>query len=158
MTTFTIDSANHITAWATEKEAARAEAGARFTSPEELRQLAAAWPASRLVEIWNGIPGCRPVQKFTDRRTAIVRIWNAAQGLAGNNRSASPQVEAKKSGSSSKSRPRKAARAKRAAKPAQYARQPGGAREGSKKAGILALLQQPKGATRRVGTRLPSAA
>jgi hypothetical protein len=81
------------------------------------------------------MPGFSPVQKFTDRKTAIARIWKAAQSLVGNNGSASPQVEANKSGSSSKSRSSKAARAQRAAKPAPYARQPGGAREGSNWAG-----------------------
>jgi len=147
MTTFTIDSANHITAWATEKEAAHAEAAARFTSAEELQRLGAGWPLSRLIEIWNHIPGFRPVQKFTDRKTAITRIWKAAQSLAGNHGSASPQVEANKPALSGKSRSRRAASAKQAARPAQYGRQPADARQGSKKAEILALLQQPQGAT-----------
>ncbi len=44
-------------------------------------ELTAAWPASRLVEIWNSIPGFVPVKKFTNRKTAVLRIWKAIQSL-----------------------------------------------------------------------------
>jgi hypothetical protein len=36
---------------------------------------------SRLCEIWNSLPGTRPVRRFTDRETAVRRIWNQAQEL-----------------------------------------------------------------------------
>ena len=83
MTTFTIDCDGNITAFASQKEALAADiAGAEhFGSREELAKLAAAWPGSRLVEIWNGLPGVAPVKKFTDRKTAVARIWKAAQAL-----------------------------------------------------------------------------
>jgi len=147
MTTFTIDSANHITAWATEKGAARAEAGERFTSPEELQRLAAVWPAARLVEIWNSIPGCRPVHKFTDRQTAVARIWKAAQSLAISHGLAPAPVEANQPQSGNQSGH---ARAQKTARPAHHGRtaeSKPSAREGSKKAQILARLQQSQGAT-----------
>jgi hypothetical protein len=41
----------------------------------------ATWPGSRLVEIWNTLPGVTPVKKFADRRKAVARIWKAIQSL-----------------------------------------------------------------------------
>jgi hypothetical protein len=38
---------------------------------------------SRLVEIYNGLPGSEPVKKFKDRATAVSRIWKAIQNLGG---------------------------------------------------------------------------
>jgi len=83
MTTFTIDCDNNITAFASFQEAQAADmAGAEyFGSRKELAKLAEAWPASRLVEIWNSLPGVAPVKKFTARKTALARIWKAAQAL-----------------------------------------------------------------------------
>jgi hypothetical protein len=46
-----------------------------------LAKLAADWPASRLVDIWNSLPGETPVKKFKDRATAVSRIWRAIQSL-----------------------------------------------------------------------------
>jgi hypothetical protein len=36
----------------------------------------------RLVAIWNKLPGVQPVRKFTDRNTALGRIWTALQALS----------------------------------------------------------------------------
>jgi hypothetical protein len=45
--------------------------------------VAAQWPTSRLVRLWNGLPGVTPVKRFTDRKTALNRIWKAlANGSA----------------------------------------------------------------------------
>lgn len=52
-----------------------------FTSQEELETLTRRWPSSRLVEIWNGIPGAKTVTKFTSRKVAAERIWKAIQNL-----------------------------------------------------------------------------
>jgi hypothetical protein len=38
---------------------------------------------TRLIEIWNSLPGVKPVKKFTNRKVATERIWRAIQGLAG---------------------------------------------------------------------------
>src|SRR5579862_9680537 len=53
-----------------------------FSSERELRKLAARWPGTRLVKIWNQLPGVRKVTRFTDRDTAIRRIWAVVQLLA----------------------------------------------------------------------------
>src|SRR5881398_3101182 len=53
--------------------------GGSFASERELQELASAWPMKRLMEIWNRLPGVEPVTRFTDRKTAIARIWRALQ-------------------------------------------------------------------------------
>jgi hypothetical protein len=54
----------------------------KVSSERDLRRLAADWPGSRLVEIWNQLPGVKRVTRFADRDTAIRRIWTAVQDLA----------------------------------------------------------------------------
>jgi hypothetical protein len=139
MQTFTIDCDGNITAFASQKEAQAADvAGAEyFGSQEELAKLAAAWPGSRLVEIWNGLPGVVPVKKFTDRKTAVARIWRAAQALTPPGAPQGAQ-DAPKAAKATK----KATRRQKGA-----AAREGAAREGSKKAQVLELLRRPKGAT-----------
>jgi hypothetical protein len=53
----------------------------RFRNEAGLAKLAADWPAARLVDIWNSLPGATPVKKFKDRATALSRIWKAIQSL-----------------------------------------------------------------------------
>jgi hypothetical protein len=36
--------------------------------------------------MWNGLPGAKWVHRFTDRRTAVRRIWKAIQTLDGGSR------------------------------------------------------------------------
>ena len=45
-----------------------------FGTQQELAGLVGKWPANRLVEVWNGIPGLSPVKKFTDRKSALARL------------------------------------------------------------------------------------
>jgi phosphopentomutase len=78
--TYTIDSENSITAHTTKQEAGE---GDTFSSQQELASLVTDWPATRLIEVWNGIPGLTPVKKFTDRKSGVARIWKAIQSLAG---------------------------------------------------------------------------
>jgi hypothetical protein len=82
MKTFTIDNDNQISVFASKKEAAAASTPFDpFASQSELVELTAAWPATRLVEIWNNIPGVSAVAKFTNRKVAAERIWKAIQSL-----------------------------------------------------------------------------
>jgi hypothetical protein len=53
-----------------------------FASEPEFEELASTWPMKRLVEIWNRLPGVEPVTRFTDRKTAIGRIWRVLQPQA----------------------------------------------------------------------------
>ena len=82
MRAFTIDTDDNITAFVSTEELGELKEGTqRFANEEDLERLAAGWPGSRLVEIWNGLAGVRPVEKFTSRKTAVTRIWKAIQGL-----------------------------------------------------------------------------
>ena len=82
MKTFTIENeTNNIIAHATKQEAALVSNAEIFSSDTDLAELGANWPAPRLIEIWNSIPGNTPVKKFTDRKTAATRIWKAIQSL-----------------------------------------------------------------------------
>ena len=83
MKTFTIDNENNISVFATQEEAAAATASPfdSFASQQELADLAAHWPAERLLAVWNSLPGVTAVKKFKDRNTAISRIWARIQGL-----------------------------------------------------------------------------
>src|SRR5579884_4549697 len=95
MTTFAIDNDNIITAYLARE--AIPEGQARFSTEKELAKLAANWPVERLVEIWNNFAGVppfgdlKPVKKFTDRKTAVARIWRAVQALTP---TAAPQAAA----------------------------------------------------------------
>src|SRR3954467_6590789 len=81
MKSFSIDRENNITAFAKRKQVGAASD--TFRTEAELSEVAAAWPANRLVDIWNSIPGFVPVKKFTNRKTAVLRIWKAIQSLDG---------------------------------------------------------------------------
>jgi hypothetical protein len=83
MTIFTIDNENNISVFATPEEAAAVTTTPfdSFASQQELADLAAQWPADRLLAIWNSLPGVTPVKKFTDRKTAISRVWARIQVL-----------------------------------------------------------------------------
>jgi hypothetical protein len=82
MKTFTIETeTNNITIHTCPEDAKAVPDSEQFATLEELAGLASGWPTSRLIEIWNGIPGVTPVNKFKDRKTAVARIWNAIRIL-----------------------------------------------------------------------------
>jgi hypothetical protein len=82
MIIFTIENeSNNIMAHATVQDAEAAPNAERFRNEASLAKLATEWPAARLVEIYNSLPGVSPVKKFTDRKTAARRIWKAIQSL-----------------------------------------------------------------------------
>jgi hypothetical protein len=133
MTTFTIDAENSISAFATTAEAPTNNAEVEhFSSAKQLNRLAAKWPATRLLEIWNSLPGQKPVKKFTSRDKAVARIWEAIQTLVPDTGDPAASVA-----------PEKATTRKRASAQGE----PATTRAGSKRAQILELLKQPEGAT-----------
>ena len=138
MVTFTINEDNNIAAHQSADET-RAEAGStNFDSPAALAAVSAEWPASRLVEIWNSIPGNTPVKKFENRKKALDRIWKAIQGLAG-----AAEPETTQSAKSLKT-PKKAKPATKA--PKKQAAKASGDRV-NKKAEVIAMMKRAKGAT-----------
>jgi hypothetical protein len=82
MKTFTIENeTNNITLHTTIKDAEGVPDSERFETEAALAKIAAGWPAARLIEIWNSLPGETQVKKFKDRATAVSRIWKAIQSL-----------------------------------------------------------------------------
>jgi hypothetical protein len=79
MKTFTIDADNNITVHSSRKAARETGAGV-FATEEQFAELVGP-DNKRLVEIWNGLAGVKPVTKFANRKSATERIWKALQSL-----------------------------------------------------------------------------
>jgi len=79
MKTFTIATDNNITVH-TSRKAARETGAGVFASEEQFAELIGP-DNKRLVEIWNGLPGVKPVTKFANRKSATKRIWKAIQSF-----------------------------------------------------------------------------
>jgi hypothetical protein len=131
MKIFTIHADHRVTVYGSrvEAEASGVSAANMFESEEQLAHLVGNWPGARLVEVWNGLPGVRPVRRFTNRKMAAERIWRAVQSL-----DPSP---------ASKPARRKA----NGAGKGKTGREGNGAEHGSKRERVLQLLRQPDGAT-----------
>jgi len=163
---FLISADNNITTHDVAPEAA--EGVVTFTSQKELAAASKDWPTGRFIDIWNamaGLPGpfasLKPVKKFTDRKTAINRIWNiiavlgkdgqpaaqdgaaTAPDTAAAPKAASPKKDAAKAKKAAKEpKPAKTAKAKPAKEAADRT-----ARAGTMKATVIAMLQRKGGAT-----------
>jgi len=146
MSNFTIDAENNITAYASSQEATLAEGEGltQFNSQAELARVASDWPMSRLVDIWNSIPGNTEVSKFADGKKAIARIWKAIQPLAGHAQPSESEAKPKKAVKGAK--PAKKAEGAKKARSAKKAAGPGSERT-NKKADVIAMMQRAKGAT-----------
>jgi hypothetical protein len=127
---FTIDQENNITAAG--NGAAIPENTQQFGSQKELSKLAAEWPAERLVDIWNSLPGVKAVKKLPKRTLAVGRIWKAIQNLGADVGEHAPTQARTKA---------------RAGKKASAKPKPVTTRDGSKKAAIIAMLSRKDGAT-----------
>ena len=142
MKTFTIDEQNNITAFGTQEEAAATTTTPfdSFASQKELAELAAGWPAERLVAIWDSLPGVKPVKSFKNAKVAAGRIWEQIQSLG---ETPKPKAERKAKATKKTTAAKSAPKAKKAAKAEESA----GPREGSKTAQVVAMLQRKNGAT-----------
>ncbi len=147
MRLFAVDTDNAITAFPAAEQIP--EGQEHFASEKELAKLAANWPVGRLVQIWNGFAGVagfggslKPVKKFTDRKSAVARIWKVIQGLDG----AAPET-ATAAQEAATPAPKGASKKVTAAKTAKAKDAAPEAREGSKKSIVLELLRRKGGAT-----------
>ena len=160
MTTFTIDTDNHITAHATAEQAAATTSTPfdSFGSQQEFAALARSWPAKRLVAIWSSLPGVQPVKKFQDHKAAARRIWERIQGLGVLAQPAPPAQAARPATGRARAAQgapgkRKAGQQATAGKKAPTAKKSApvpeipAARPGSKTAQVVAMLQRNNGAT-----------
>jgi hypothetical protein len=146
MRLFAIDNDNNITAFPAAEQIP--EGQEHFATEKELAKLAANWPADRLVQVWNGFAGVtpfdelKPVKKFTDRKSAVARVWKAIQRL---DAPVAPETAAVTETATTAPKA-----AKGAPKKTKATRTKGGAptaREGSKKAIVLEMLRRKNGAT-----------
>ena len=139
MTTFAIATDNNITAFTAAEQVP--EGHDRFATEKEFAKLSADWPINRFAEVWNAFAGVvpfdslKPVKKFTDRKTAVGRIWKAIQALTPTPTSQAAPAAPKK------------ARATKQATAKSDASGTKGAREGSKKAIVLELIRRTDGAS-----------
>src|SRR5438067_10038541 len=119
---FHLTAEGHIRTSEEQRRTETDDSGRSFASEQEFHELAGAWPMKRLVEIWNRLPGVEPVTRFTDRKSAIARIWRALQ-------------------------PKTDKRVAKAARRDSRSRQRPVFRAGSKAAQVCSLLSRPQGAT-----------
>jgi Protein of unknown function (DUF3489) len=152
MKAFTIENeTNNIMVHATAKEAEALENAASFRNEAGLAKLTADWPTARLIEIWNSLPGVTPVRKFTNRDTAVRRIWAQLQNLgepapaaAVTTPEAADATPTASDVAPKKARARKEPTAEETPKAAKESAQP---REGSKTEIVLGLLRREAGVT-----------
>jgi hypothetical protein len=156
MKIFTIEQdTSNITVHATLQTAEAVANAERFRNEAGLAKLAAGWPATRLVEIWNSLPGVSPVKKFTSRNIAVSRIWKAIQSLGQpsvEEASERPEIElaAQEGPQDADVTPQKPASKKKPAGPRKAqtaAPKTPGSRHGSKTATVLELLKRKGGVT-----------
>jgi len=141
MSTFTIDSDNNITAHAGLPSGA--DESQSFSTAKELAKLAAEWPLSRLVETWNSFAGVspfddlKPIKKFTSRKAAVTRIWQAVARLSPDvAEPATPVAPEKPKSKKGATKGRRAATARK-----------GEDRGHNKKAEVVAMMRRAKGVT-----------
>jgi hypothetical protein len=155
MPMFAITTDNNITAFTAAEQVP--EGQDHFATEKEFAKLSADWPINRFAEIWNTFAGVvpfgdlKPVKKFTDRKTAVSRIWKAIQALtpapAPEAAPAAPKkAKAKKGATATDGAPAKP-KSRKAAKSAPEAATSRPAREGSKKAIVLELIRRADGAS-----------
>ena len=139
---FRIDTDGGIAAYPTKGEAqaaAATEGGVIFATRAELADLGKTLPMQTLVDAWNSLTGVTPVKRFKDRPSATNRIWEVVNATLAPKPQAPPAAQTE---------PQPAAKAKRqrTTTPAPDTTTPAPAREGSKKAQAIAMLE--RGTTR----------
>jgi len=150
---------NNITVHGSVQDAEAVPNAERFRNEAGLAKLAADWPAAKLIEIWNSLPGATPVKKFKDRGTAVSRIWKAIQNLgqAAPEASPEPEITVEMPVTATAAAPQTpdvapeeaplARKATRAKKPPKSATKVKRAREGSKTEIVVGLLKRAGGVT-----------
>jgi hypothetical protein len=139
MKTFTIDSDNNITVYATRKAATEANTGIAFTGADNLAEIIGA-DSKRLIAIWNSLTGVTPVKKFQSGAIASKRILAELDKLEAPVAPPTPDVATEEA--PAKTRARRAKKAPKAAETASSS-----PREGSKISQVIALLKREGGVT-----------
>ncbi len=157
---FTIDQENNIT-FHTSRREAKESGGTPFSTEEQFADTIGN-DNKRLLEIWNSLPGVKPVTKFENRKRATERIWRAIQNLGGEAVSksthqgseapvtpfdkpiASASAQSAKVATTGTPATTSATRSKKASTGETNARVP---REGSKTSRVVAMLKREGGVT-----------
>jgi Protein of unknown function (DUF3489) len=140
MSSFTIDPDNNITALV--EVPADADQSTTFSTEKELAKLVGERPISRLIDAWNSFAGVAPFQelkrikKFTDRKSAVARIWAAIQRLSADVAKRARDVA-----------PAKGKGKKSPAKSPRERARPAANERSNKKAEVIAMMKRAKGAT-----------
>lgn len=150
MPTFTMTTDNNISVFENEAHVLA------NTPPEGFEVIAATqkafakatenWTIARFVEVWNGFAGVppfgkvQPVKKFTDRKTAVTRIWETIQILG-------DDLLARKTAANAVPAATRAPKKEKAAKHTTAKAAAPTARAGSKKAIVLEMIGRKGGAT-----------
>jgi hypothetical protein len=115
-----------------------------------LAAFAAKWTKERLVEIWNSLPGVEPIQVARSPKAMATKIWARIQNLGetpADSAQAATGAPAKGKATKKATPAAKPAKGAKSAKSAKKAKEPAAAREGSKTAQVVAMLQRKNGAT-----------
>ena len=142
---FTIDAENNITVHASRKAARETDAGV-FATEEQFADLIGP-DNKRLLEIWNSLPGVKPVTKFTSRKTATERIWKALQSLGEATPAVTPEPVAPQTPDVAPEEAPAKTKATRAKKAPVAATGASGPREGSKTSRVIEMLKREGGVT-----------
>jgi hypothetical protein len=139
---FRIDTDGGISAYPAKSDAQAAvtiDGGSIFATRAELADLGKTLPMQTLVDAWNSLTGVTPVKRFKDRASATNRIWEVVNATLAPKPKAQPEAQAE-------AQPAAKAKRQRTATPAPDTTTPAPAREGSKKAQAIAMLE--RGTTR----------
>jgi hypothetical protein len=143
---FRIDTDGGISAYPTKSEAQAAvttDGGSIFATRAELADLGKTLPMQTLVDAWNSLTGVTPVKRFKDRASATNRIWEVVNATLAPKPKAQPEAQPE---AQAEAQPAAKAKRQRTATPAPDTTTPAPAREGSKKAQAIAMLE--RGTTR----------
>jgi hypothetical protein len=150
---FRIDTDGGISAYPAKSDAQAAvtiDGGSIFATRAELADLGKTLPMQTLVDAWNSLTGVTPVKRFKDRASATNRIWEVVNAtLAPKPKAqpaAQPAAQAEAQPAAKAKRQRTATPAPDTTTPAPDTTTPAPAREGSKKAQAIAMLE--RGTTR----------
>jgi len=146
---FRIDTDGGIAAYPTKTEAQAAvtsEGGSLFATKAELADLGKNLPMQTLVDAWNSLTGVTPVKRFKDRASATGRIWEVVNATLAPKPQAPPTAQAETQPAAKAKRQRTSTPAPDTTAPTPDTTAPAPAREGSKKAQALAMLE--RGTTR----------
>ena len=146
---FRIDTDGGISAYPAKTEAqaaVAADGGEIFASERELAEVAKTAPIQTLVDAWNSLAGVTPVKRFKDRATATQRLWAVIDTTLAPLMAASFAPATKATKAKAPKEPRTTTPTPDTTSPTPDTKTPAPAREGSKKAQALAMLE--RGTTR----------